>query len=319
MGGGSAPKPDPQMGRAAMMSARTGRDYLAMMKERSGITDQWATEDRARDIEVFRPMQDRFIREAQTFDTPGRQQAAVRQATADVRGEFARADEEETRRLTALGVNPRSGAYIAGARSRSITRGLALAGAQNAARDGVRDRARALRGEAINMGSGLAVNPGTAFGMGTSAQSAGFSGAMRGYGQQADILHTDYQDRLQAQQANNQSTTDLFGAIGMGAGLFLSDEEAKEGKRPARGVLKSLRKMRVDNWRYKPDAPGGDGGEAEHTGTYAQDFQKATGRGDGKTIPVVDAVGVTMGAVKELDAKVTKLARSIKPALAKAA
>lgn len=67
--------------------------------------------------------------------------------------------------------------------------------------------------------------------------------------------------------------------------------------------------MPVEEWRYKPDAPMGDGGAAKHVGPMAQDFQKATGKGDGTTINVVDAIGTTLGAVQELDAKVDKLAR----------
>ena len=39
------------------------------------------------------------------------------------------------------------------------------------------------------------------------------------------------------------------------------------------------------------------GAGGEHIGTYAQDFQNATGLGDGKSINVIDALGVTMGAV----------------------
>ncbi|MEW6125024.1 MAG: hypothetical protein AB1698_20660 [Pseudomonadota bacterium] len=70
-----------------------------------------------------------------------------------------------------------------------------------------------------------------------------------------------------------------------------------------------MRGMPVEEWTYKEGA--GDGGR--HIGTYAQDFRRETGKGDGKSIPVIDAIGVTMGAVKELDAKFEQIARGIGP------
>ncbi|PWB90923.1 hypothetical protein C5688_08655 [Methylocystis sp. MitZ-2018] len=53
--------------------------------------------------------------------------------------------------------------------------------------------------------------------------------------------------------------------------------------------------------------------EGAHIGTYAQDFQRETGLGDGKSINVIDAIGVAMGAIKELSAKVDKLDRNRAP------
>ena len=64
--------------------------------------------------------------------------------------------------------------------------------------------------------------------------------------------------------------------------------------------------MPVDKWRYKPGR--GDGGE--HVGPYAQDFAAATGQGDGKSIDMISAIGVTMGAIRDLDKKVDKMARA---------
>ena len=64
--------------------------------------------------------------------------------------------------------------------------------------------------------------------------------------------------------------------------------------------------MPVEKWRYKPGR--GDGGE--HVGPYAQDFAAATGQGDGKSIDMISAIGVTMGAIRDLDKKVDKMARA---------
>jgi hypothetical protein len=115
---------------------------------------------------------------------------------------------------------------------------------------------------------------------------------------------------------NQQGIGDLFGAIGMGRGhmpwgSILSDENAKPGRPKVRGILKSVRKMPVDEWSYKPDAAGGDGGATRHVGPMAQEWKEAICTGDGETIPILDAIGVTMGAIKELDRKVTRIARGI--------
>jgi hypothetical protein len=90
---------------------------------------------------------------------------------------------------------------------------------------------------------------------------------------------------------------------GLGLGLYRSDKNVKENRRPARDVLTALKKLPVESWKYKNGVE--DGGE--HVGPMAQDFKRAfkTG-GDGKSIHVVDAFGVVMKALQELDDKLEK-------------
>ncbi len=132
-----------------------------------------------------------------------------------------------------------------------------------------------------------------------------------GYTKQAGVLTNLYNGQLSAWNGQNnaasQSNSDLMGAIGTGAGLIFSDENAKEKKEPATGTLEAVRSMPVQEWDYKPGMGDGE----RHIGTYAQHFKAATGKGDGRSIPVIDAIGVTMAAVKELDAKVEKLAKGL--------
>ena len=103
-----------------------------------------------------------------------------------------------------------------------------------------------MRADAVNMGSGLAVNPATSLGlssqtgsaaMGTTsannAQSAGlgsimgqgYQGAMSGYGNQASILNQQYGNQLNAwqaqQQASAQASSGLWSGIGSAAGMGL--------------------------------------------------------------------------------------------------
>lgn len=95
----------------------------------------------------------------------------------------------------------------------------------------------------------------------------------------------------------------LGSVAGLGMSLAMSSKDYKEDKRPARGVLEVANSMPVEEWSYKD----GIADEGRHIGPYAEDFQAATGKGDGKTIPMQDMMGVTLGAVQELSRKVDKL------------
>lgn len=308
MGGGSAPKPDKNIGIAAMKSAETGEALLGWMQDQAKITNEWAADDRAREVEVFRPLQDAFIEEANTWDSAARKNEAGQQAVADVRQQVANTEAGRVRQAMAMGIDPRSARFNAGGREASLNAGLAAAGAQNVARRRIEQEAEAKRANSINMGSGLAVNPGTSMGLSNGALQAGGAGAMSGYGQQGSLLNTQYNQQLQSWQANQNSMSSMMGGLGTVAGIMLSDQNAKTDKKPLPegAALGAIREMPVEKWRYKPGR--GDGGE--HVGTYAQDFTKATGQGDGKTIDVISAIGVTMGAIRDLDKKVDKMARA---------
>lgn len=309
----SAPSADPRIGQAAMLSAKTGQDYLAFMKGQARTANKWAAQDRARHRDVFIPMQDDFIAEAKGYDSAERQDQAASQAVADVSSQAALAQQAERRQLAAMGVDPRSGRARAASSASTLRTGLARAGVANTARRQIQAEGRAMRAAAINMGNGLAVNPGTSLGLANGAASAGFNGAMAGYGQQGQLLNQQYQNELRGWEASQQSAGAFGQALGTlgGALIMSSSKKVKKDKKPVRrSLLKQVRSMPVEDWSYKDGH--GDGGR--HTGPYAEDFQKATGKGDGKTINVIDALGVTMGAVQELDKKVTQLARRSLPA-----
>jgi hypothetical protein len=300
------------MGRAALLSARTGQEMLAWSQDQAAISNRWAQEDRERYQTVFQPMEDRLIADAQNYDTPERRSMRATEAQADVATATRGLQMQAQRARSARGVRPDSGAAREATRRSTTDLALASAGAGNTARRTVEAEGETRRAAAVDMGRGLAVNPGTSLGMATGAGNAGFQGAMNGYGQQANILGQDHSRRMQAWQADQASSSSLLGGLGSIAGLGLqmgwfSSEKVKENKRPARGALKAIQEMRVDEWDYKKGA--GDGGH--HVGPYAEEFQKATGLGDGKSIMAQDASGVTMGAVKELGAMVEDLTSNV--------
>lgn len=315
-GGSSAPSPDKNVGRAALMSAETGREFLDFMRGQSTVSNRWAEEDRARSMDVFRPVEDSYIaanRDA-TADYEGVERD-VRMAQADVRQQFDVSRDMRERDMARMGVDPSSGRWQDDSRKTGLTEALAHAGVSNATRLRGRDVAEAEAEQkqlnVINMGKGLAVNPATSLGLSNSAGQAGFSGAMRGYNQQGSMLNADYRNRLAGWQADQQSNNSLWSGLGSVAGFalssgMLSSKDYKEDRRPARDVLEAVREMPVDTYRYKEGIA--DGGAAPHVGPMAEDFHAATGQGDGRSIPVQDMLGLLTGAVQELDAKVEAMA-----------
>lgn len=319
-----------QVGIDALNTRVTNQQIAAQDK-----ANKWADEAHARQIGVFQPEQDKFIAKANSWDSVGSQAKAAAEAKADVMNNSAFQNGQIARQAAANGISPTSGRYAGVTRAAGTQTALAAAGAQNNARSVLRNQAMALQGSAVNMGNGLAANAATDLGLSNSSGSAassatmaggqlanssasimgqGYQGAMQGYSNQANILNQQYQNQLSAWNAENQANSGLMSGIGSiigltkGFGLFSSDENVKEDKRPVKGVLDAVNKMRVEAWKYKDGE--GDGGGTDHVGTYAQDFQKQTGLGDGKTINVIDALGVTMGAVQELSKKVDKIGGS---------
>jgi len=283
----------------------------------------WAEEDRARYKSIFLPLQDKFIDTAQNWDSPERQRMVAAEAKADVLSNAEAQKGAMRRQMASVGVNPASGRWSGIERQAGVETGLAAAGAQNMARSQTRREAIALKGDALNIGRGLPSQSLAALGGGVSAGNAavsgniagqqvfldsgqimdrGFNGAMQGWRGMGDSLNDIYKNKLSAWQTQQQGIGSLAGGVGQIAGLIFSSKDAKEDKRPARGVLEAVKNMPVEGWRYKEGVE--DSGAQEHVGPYAEDFKRETGLGDGKTISVVDAIGVTMGAVKELAEKV---------------
>lgn len=359
-GSTSAPDPDPNIGKAALKQAETGEEWLGFAKDawavsnerqkeldaltkrvteqQLGIADQqaqWAKTDRERYENVFKPIEDEFINEARNYATPEKQAQAAAEASADVKAAQASAADQNLRQSASLGINPTSGRYAGIDRATDMAYSLADAGAQNNARQAVRDKGLALKADVANMGRGLPAQSAQAQALGLGASSgavglnqqanaqnnasygivnSGYAGAMQGYAGMGSTLNQQYATQVDAWKAEQQSKSGLFGGIGEAlgglAGFFMaSDENVKENKKPVKdgAALEAVEAMPIEEWDYKPGVED----EGRHIGTYAQDFQKATGKGDGKSIPVIDAIGITMKAVQDVSAKVDNLAKRV--------
>jgi hypothetical protein len=300
-------------------------------------TDQanWARDDRDRYENTFRPIEDEFIKEASNYATEARQQEAAAEARADVSTAAANARAASERQSASMGINPASGRFAGIQATVDTNSALSEATAANNARQQVRDKGLALKADVANLGRGNVATAasGAAGSVGSSAtalggaqatnqqalsastiMNSGYAGAMQGYAGQASTLNQQYGLQLEGwrteQQMAAQNASGLGSFIGGMAGLLMpSDEDIKENKRPVDegAALDAVNSMPIEEWDYKE----GEADEGRHIGTYAQDFQEATGKGDGKSIPVIDAIGVTMKAVQDLSAKVDRMSNEI--------
>jgi hypothetical protein len=119
-----------------------------------------------------------------------------------------------------------------------------------------------------------------------------------------------YNQQLASRNSTMGNLASFAGNIGAAA-ITRSDERMKQDFSPVApdDALSMVRRMPVSEWAYKPEAetafglPGG-----RHIGTMAQDFQEVSGKGDGTSIPTVDAIGMLMAAVQSLADKVDRRA-----------
>ena len=79
-----------------------------------------------------------------------------------------------------------------------------------------------------------------------------------------------------------------------------------EGRDPEISLDK-LDNLPVEKWFYKPEVANTINDKVEHIGPYAEDFKKAFNIGNGKTIDMMDAVGVLFDIVKQLKDKIAVL------------
>lgn len=141
----------------------------------------------------------------------------------------------------------------------------------------------------------------------TAAESAGggFADAIfsQNLGAQRDLASAEV--TRNASDANRRAnkkagTLGVIGSVIGGALSFFSSEDLKHDHGHEGNLLEKLKKVRVNRWQYKGD------GET-HVGPFSEEFNKEfeidTDRPD--MISVIDALGVTMGAIKELDKKVS--------------
>jgi hypothetical protein len=360
----SMPAPDPGIGAAAATNAQLGNDWINFAKgayateqgRQSGIdsltgqvtaqqlasakeNQAWAEQAHNDYTQNVQPLQDKYIQEAQNYDSPEKEAQAAATAKADVASTASQQLAATQRQQTAMGVNPASGRWAGVDRATGLGTAISEAGGENNARQQVKQTGLGLEANAIGIGSGLTAQAATDSGLatstgataenannaangefiaGTGIMNTGLSGAMTGATNAGNLLQNQQNSQIQAKefqdQLNASSNASMMGGVGslvgtLGSALILSSKAFKTNKRAATGSLDAMRKMPVGRWNYKPGIA--DGGASEHIGPYAEDFKKATGLGDGKTIPMQDALGVSMGAINELAGKLDQVHKAL--------
>lgn len=269
-GGGSSTEPDPQVGKAALMQAKTGEDWLTFSREayaesqvRQDVTDKLSNEVTTQQLDdmrkastrsdtewerynhLFKPVEDRMVNDALNYDTPEAQAKAAAEAKADVMMNAGQAQEQNTRQMASMGIDPRSGRFAGIDRANDMSVALAAAGAQNGAREQVKATGMALREGVANFGKGATATAAQQVGLGlnagnsatgnqlatdasaranTSVMAQGFQGAQSGYAGQASTLTQQRQQNLSAnqmdQQGNAAAVTGIVGLAGAAAVAF---------------------------------------------------------------------------------------------------
>lgn len=116
-------------------------------------------------------------------------------------------------------------------------------------------------------------------------------------------------NQYNADQQNRAATAGALGSLGgsllLKSSMFFKDVE---GTVYVHDVADGLLETPVLSWRYQPAM--GEGTE-RHVGVMAEHFHRTFGLGDGRTIPIVDAVGVLMAALQSALLRIASLERSL--------
>ena len=266
-GGSSAPSPDPNIGLAALKNAQLGDSWLAFAKEQFAVgnerqeatdalntrvieqqlgvqeqANKWAQEDRARYKEVFQPLENDFIKTANEYASPEKQEEAAAEARSAVMQSMEMQRQSNERQMASMGVvRPDSGRFAGITRAQDMNTALAAAGAQNGARQMIRDKGIALRGDAINLGRGLPSSAATAYGIGINSgnsavannasgnanfyanqgiMTSGFQGAIGANSSAGSMLNSLYGNQISAWQAQQQANATSAAGIGSMVGTL---------------------------------------------------------------------------------------------------
>lgn len=215
------------------------------------------------------------------------QRVATARADARAAGDRDAGQFERATRSMGLTARQRTSAN----RRLSLNRAVSEA----AAGSGVRRRSAANAREALRAGVDLETS---AF----EQQISALTGLANAAGQKKV---RDEQQRAFDREQKDQRNAALVGA-GLSLMVALSSEKMKDKDEVNPTLLDKLKGVRVDRWHYK-------GAKQKHVGPYAEEFNEAFGTegagGDKRFINLIDAVGVALGAVKQLDQKVEALAR----------
>lgn len=266
--------------------------YLQSMTSASDQNLQNAQKDRSRYENLYQPVENQFVNEAQTYNSPDQANQRAGQAEADVASAYAGQRQAALSQLESYGIDPSQTRYGALDLGTRISQAAAQAAAGTQSRQQTQATGLALQSEAINIGRGYpgqvaqsyatAQNTGqsglNAFNnqsntygnlMGTATQwgnqsLAGNAGAVGAMNTGFQNQFQNYQESAQIASQNASGIGSLVGGLGMAGILAFSDRRLKEDIHKV-GALKSG--LPVYTFRYKGDPQ-------IRMGVMAQDVKK---------------------------------------------
>ena len=185
----SAPAPDPAIGAAAKLNAKTAEEALDWYKQvyaedskprqakLDALTEQVTGEQIAisqqnreqaqaqwdRYNSLFAPVEEQMVQDATNIDSEGELNRAAGEAATGVQTQFDNATDQRKRALAATGVNPNSGKALALESEASLGLAASKAAASNNARITAKDKGIALRAGAANFGRNMPNTAATAY------------------------------------------------------------------------------------------------------------------------------------------------------------
>lgn len=251
MGGKSSPPPPPDYSgvanaseKAAELSFQLGKEQLAWAKEQYGkdseitkkvvdsalesmdINNANAAKDRQRYEDIYQPLEDKAVAEADSYASPERRAAEMGKAGATVAQAMDVQRNAALQSLEGFGVDPSSTRYAALDIGIRTNKAAAIAAAQNNASDMVDATGRALRSEAINVGRGY---PGQVVNSYNTALQAGNQGANSQLAQTASGANT-MGTATQWQGLGNQGLSAWTGALNSQANAELASWKAGQAE-----------------------------------------------------------------------------------------
>lgn len=203
---------------AQAFAQKVGQVQMDAMNQQMG----YATEDRERYKSVFLPMQDRYIAEANAYDTTDRREAEAARQMVDIQRQSEAQRANADAKLRSMGVDPSQ------MRSQSMLNQMGVATAANQAlagnmgRQNIEDRGRAMRESAINMGNGLPVQSQNSFAGSTNSGNSAVGAGAAGQGSYLNALNASSAlgaQGLSYRQNALQSAAQLTGSATQWAGL----------------------------------------------------------------------------------------------------
>jgi hypothetical protein len=309
------PKPDPLIGQAAKQNADiaqqqldAAKEQLAWEKDRAKVQDPLVQKivdqqisqgdaNAARSDEqwqiyknLFAPVEERMVQDANNFDSQERKDRMAGQAAADVTQSYDNTADQNQRAMERMGINPNSGRFQAISNETALAQAKDTAGAMNKARTDTELQGMALRQGAAQFGrnmpntglaaDSMALNAGSSAVGNLNASNAArtnslnsaanwFNGAANSNNSAGNLGLGLYQGQLQRNQMQQDQAAGWGQLLGTGAGLA------------AMALRKGGMIRNGGAYRYRPRFAGGlsslrrrgyaDGGMIEGPGTGTSD------------------------------------------------